>query len=127
MTKTKFQQEFVIHVSPSMLYQYFTSPSNMGEWFADNVNSRGSLYTFIWEGAEEQAELIQKKPDDESARYKWLEDDEEETYFEFAIVVDDITKDVSLVITDFAEEDEIEEAKMLWQNQINDLKHNLGA
>ena len=126
MTKTKFQQEFVIHVSPSMLYQYFTSPSNMGEWFADNVNSRGSLYTFIWEGAEEQAELIQKKPD-ESARYKWLEDDEEETYFEFAIVVDDITKDVSLVITDFAEEDEIEEAKMLWQNQINDLKHNLGA
>jgi hypothetical protein len=43
------------------------------------------------------------------------------------IIVDEITKDVSLFITDFAEEDEVEEAKMLWANQISDLKQVLGS
>ena len=43
------------------------------------------------------------------------------------IQVDEITKDVSLIVTDFTEEDELEEAKMLWDNQIADLKHVLGS
>ncbi len=43
-------------------------------------------------------------------------------YFEIRIQVDEITKDVSLMVTDFAEEDEIEEAKMLWDNQISRFK-----
>lgn len=47
--------------------------------------------------------------------------------FELRIQVDDITKDVSLMITDFAEEDEIEEGKMLWDNMISDLKQILGS
>ena len=31
------------------------------------------------------------------------------------------------MVTDFAEEDEVEEAKMLWTNQISDLKQVLGS
>ncbi len=34
---------------------------------------------------------------------------------------DEITKDVSIVISDFADEDELEENKLLWENQISDL------
>ena len=44
--------------------------------------------------------------------------DEEKNHFEFKIQVDALTKDVSLIITDFAEKDEIEESKMLWEKQI---------
>ena len=43
------------------------------------------------------------------------------------IIVDEITKDVSLFITDFAEEDEVDEAKMLWDNQVSDLKQVIGS
>lgn len=126
MTKEKFQLEIPIHASPSMLYQYFSTPSGLGEWFADNVNSRGELYTFIWDGAEEEAKLLSKK-NDERARFQWTDDEGEDVYFEFKIQVDALTKDVSLIITDFAEEDEMEEAKMLWENQIAELKHTIGA
>ncbi|MBT3546270.1 MAG: SRPBCC domain-containing protein, partial [Flavobacterium sp.] len=52
---------------------------------------------------------------------------DDESYFEFRIQVDEITKDVSLMVTDFAEEDEVEESKMLWENQIDELKHRIGA
>jgi len=125
-TKIKFEIEFPIHASPHMLYQYFGTPSGLSEWFADNVNSRGELYTFIWDGSEEQAKVLQERPD-EKIKFKWLEDEDAKTYFEFRIEVDEITKDVSLIVTDFADEDELDESKMFWENQIDELKHTIGA
>ncbi|MDO5981864.1 START-like domain-containing protein [Flavivirga spongiicola] len=125
--KVKFDIEFPIHASPQLLYQYISTPSGLSEWFSDNVNSRGELFTFIWDDSEEQAKLLSKKSG-ERIKFKWLNDEDDQTsYFEIRIQVDEITKDVSLMVTDFAEEDEIEEAKMLWENQISDLKQVLGS
>jgi len=124
--KIKVQIEFPIHASPKMLYQYFSSASGLSEWFADNVNSRGEIFTFIWDGAEEEAKVLSKKSD-VKIRFKWLESEDDDSYFEFRIQVDELTKDVSLMITDFAEEDEVEESKMFWENQISELKHRIGA
>ncbi len=123
--KTKFEMEFVIQSSPQLLYNYISTPSGLSEWFADNVNSRGELFTFIWDGAEENAKLLKRKSD-EFVRFSWEENDDS-TYFEMRIIVDEITKDVSLFISDFAEEDEMDEVKMLWRNQIADLKQVLGS
>ncbi|MBC2840366.1 START-like domain-containing protein [Robiginitalea sp. SC105] len=123
--KTKFEIEFVIQSSPQLLFQYLATPSGLSEWFADNVNSRGERFTFIWDGAEEVARLLKRKTD-EFVRFAW-EYNEDDTYFEMRIIVDEITKDVSLFISDFAEEDELEEAKMLWHNQVADLKQVLGS
>ncbi|MFD1294367.1 START-like domain-containing protein [Lutibacter holmesii] len=124
--KIKFEIEFPIHASPHMLYQYFGTPSGLSEWFADNVNSRGEVFTFIWDGAEERAKVLQERPD-EKIKFKWEEDEDPKSFFEFRLEIDDITKDVSLIVTDFAEEDEVDEAKMFWENQIDELKHTIGA
>ncbi len=123
--KVKYQIEFVIQSSPHMLYQYLATPSGLSEWFADNVNSRGEKFTFIWDGAEEDAKLIKRKSD-EFVKFAW-EDEEDDSFFEMKIIVDEITSDVSLFITDFAEEDEVDEAKMLWANQVSSLKQVLGS
>lgn len=123
--KIKFEIEFVIQSSPQLLYQYISNPSGLSEWFADNVNSRGELFTFIWDGSEEEAKLLKRKSD-EFVKFTWTEN-EDDSFFEMRIIVDEITKDVSLFITDFAEDDELEESKMLWTNQISDLKHVLGS
>jgi hypothetical protein len=90
------------------------------------VNSRGKIYTFIWDGSEEVAEKIGQKTD-VYIRFKWQEDEDEDSFFEFRIEVDDLTKDVSLLVVDFAEEDEVEESKMFWENQIGELKHVIGG
>jgi len=124
--KIKYEMEFPIQVSPSLLYQYISTPSGMSEWYADNVNSRGEYFTFIWEGSEEKARLLGKKSG-ERIKFRWVDDEESDYYFELRIQVDDITKDVSLMITDFAEEDEIEEGKMLWENMVTNLKQILGS
>ncbi|HKJ48143.1 MAG TPA: START-like domain-containing protein [Christiangramia sp.] len=124
--KIKYEMEFPIQASPSLLYQYISTPSGLSEWYADNVNSRGEFFTFIWEGSEEKAKLMSKKSD-ERIKFKWIDDEDTPYFFELRIQVDDITKDVSLMITDFAEDDEVEEGKMLWDNMISDLKQILGS
>ena len=123
--KIKYELEFPIQASPNMLYQYISSASNLSEWFADNVNSRGKVFSFFWDGTEEKAELISFK-NNKYVRFKWLEI-EDDSFFEINIVVDELTKDVSLVIFDFADEDEVEEGKMLWESQISDLKQVIGS
>lgn len=124
--KIKFEIEFVVQASPSLLFQYMATPSGMSEWFADNVNSRGEFYTFIWDGSEEKAILLGKK-NGERIKFRWVEDEDEDYYFELRIQVDEITKDVSLMVTDFAEEDEVDEGKMFWENQISELKQVIGS
>jgi|TARA_B100000242_G_scaffold289843_1_gene260302 uncharacterized protein YndB with AHSA1/START domain len=123
--KIKYELEFPIQASPNMLYQYISTASSLSEWFADNVNSRGKIFSFFWDGVEEKAELMSYK-NNKYVRFKWLENDDE-TFFEINIVVDELTKDVSLVVFDFAEEDEVEEGKMLWESQISDLKQVIGS
>ena len=123
--KIKYEREFPIQASPNMLYQYISSASSLSEWYADNVNSRGKIFSFFWDGVEEQAELVSSK-NNQFVKFKWLEEDDN-YYFEIKIVVDELTKDVSLMVTDFSEEDEVEESKMLWESQIADLKQVLGS
>jgi uncharacterized protein YndB with AHSA1/START domain len=125
--KVKFEIEFTIQASPQLIYQYISTPSGLSEWFSDNVNSRGEFFTFIWDDSQEKAKLISKKTG-ERIKFRWITDEDDQTsYFEIKIQVDEITKDVSLIITDFAEEDEVEESKMLWENQISSLKQVLGS
>ena len=126
--KNSYSIEYDFHASKQMLFQYLSTPSGLGEWFADSVNSRGESFTFIWDDSEEYAKILKKK-NNELVRFQWDTDAEEGNsyYFEFKIQVDDLTNDVSLIVTDFAEEDELEESKMLWDNLISTLKQTLGS
>ena len=125
--RIKFEMEFPIKVSQKLLFQYISTPSGLSEWFADNVNSRGEIFIFIWNDSEESAKLI-RKINNEKIQFQWLDDEETDYYFELRIQFDEITKDVSLIVTDFAEdEEEAEESKLLWTNQISDLKKVLGS
>jgi uncharacterized protein YndB with AHSA1/START domain len=126
--KVKYELEFPINASPQLLYQYISTPSGLSEWFADNVNSRGEIYTFIWDDTKERARLISKKGG-ERIKFRWIDENEKDTeyYFELKIMEDEITKDVSLVIVDFCYKGEEDESALLWQNQVSDLKHVIGS
>ncbi len=60
-SKIRYEIEFPINSSPQLLYQYISTPSGLSEWFADNVNSRGEFFTFIWNDSQEKARLASKK------------------------------------------------------------------
>ena len=126
--KIFYSLEFDFQASPQLLFQYLSTPSGLSEWFADNVNSRGEDFVFIWDDSEEEAKMIQSK-NNERVRFQWMNDEEdsEDYYFEFKIQVDEITKDLSLIISDFSDDDEVEESKLFWRSLIADLKQVLGS
>lgn len=122
----KFQLEYPIHSSINILYKRLFTPSGLSEWFADDVHIRNDVYTFFWDGSEQSAKLINKK-ENKFVRFHWVDNDDE-SYFEFAIQIDDLTNDVSLIITDFAEDEQEKEGNaLLWDTQVENLKHALGS
>lgn len=128
MTKEKIQLEFLIKTSSRILYTLISTPSGLSEWFSDDVNVANNVYTFFWDGSEESARLLNKKRD-VFTRFRWLNDEEEEndSYFEFRIKIDEITNEVAFIITDYCEPDEVEETTALWTSQVDNLKHVLGS
>lgn len=127
-TKIKYQLEYVINTAPKLLYSRLTTPSGLAEWFADDVHIKGQNFIFIWDKIEQEAKVILKKPN-EYIRFKWLDDesDDKEIYFEFLITKEELTGDVALIITDFADDDEISQSSELWDKQITVLKRALGV
>ena len=124
---TKYTLEFPINSSVNILYNRLSSASGLSEWFADDVMIKDKIFTFFWDGSDQKAKLLKLKTN-QFIRFKWEENDTQEDYFEFLIQVDEITLDVSLMITDFAEDeqDQKEQAE-LWNKQISILKRAIGS
>ncbi len=127
MSYIKYTLEYPLRTSQSVLYRRISTPAGLSEWFADNVIIKENILTFYWEGSEERAKILKLKKGD-FVKYKWLDnDDPNDNYFELVIQIDDMTKDISLIITDFAEDEyEKEEGKLLWDKQIENLKSAIG-
>jgi uncharacterized protein YndB with AHSA1/START domain len=124
--KNKLVLEYIIYASPKLLYEFITTPSGLTEWFADDVNIQGNMYTFEWEGAKQQAEVL-NITEGKSIRLRWT-DRTPDTYFEFRIEKNELTYELSLVITDFAETaEEKNSLEVLWQGQVQRLMKVIGS
>ncbi len=121
----KYELEYTLNTSTKVVFTRISTPSGLAEWFAEDVNLKKGKFTFLWEGTEQIAEVVSKK-DNKYIRFKWEDDTEDECYFEFKIHKDELTGDLALLITDFAEEDEKEDAIDLWDSQISELKRVIG-
>jgi hypothetical protein len=125
MARVKYTLEFPTRAKPELLYGYISTASGLATWFADDVNVNGKIFTFIWDGAQETAELVSKKIN-KMTKYKWLDRGADE-FVMFEIVRDDLTDDVSLLITDFEEEDELNDARAVWEVCVDQLKMTIGG
>jgi uncharacterized protein YndB with AHSA1/START domain len=125
MSKIQFEIEYLVHSSTLILYNCISNPSSLEEWFADSVNQKGDRFTFKWEDEERQATLLSSKKN-QFICWQWDEKDFDDTFFEMRIKVDEMTNDIALIITDFCDEGDEEDARMLWDLAIDDLHRVIG-
>ncbi len=118
--------EFTLNATPKILYGMLTTPSGLSEWFADDVNVKDDLYTFMWDGGDESAMLLHKQKD-QSVRFQWEDDKGEDYYFEFLLKLDALTQDLALIVVDFAEDSEKESTINLWGTQVEKLRRVIGG
>ena len=124
--KSLLKLEFFINVSPVILFPRLSTAGGLVEWFADDIRVKEDIFTFIWNGTEYPARLLHQKKN-QYIRFKWLDDHDDQAYFEFKIIEDDLTGDTALIVTDFAEEEEKLDISNLWEKQIDNLKKSLGV
>jgi len=124
MSKQIFTLEFPVRCSPSILYEFLSTPTGLSEWFADKVDERDGTFYFGWDGSVEKAEVVESESD-KFIRFHWLAAPAGE-YFEMRIEKSEITNQTILVIKDFAEKKDIKDQTLLWDHQIKDLFHRLG-
>jgi uncharacterized protein YndB with AHSA1/START domain len=124
--RLKYELEYTLNCSPKVLFSRLSTPEGLTEWFADDVIVDGDIFTFSWEKSESKARLVAIK-ENRFVRFEWLDDtNEESNYFEFRINIEELSGSLALIITDFTETGEIDDANDLWDTQITDLKRALG-
>lgn len=124
--RSKFELEYSLNCSPKVLFSRLSTPEGLGEWFAEKVNVEGDLFSFYWNNTASKARLSALK-DNKLVRFEWMGiKNEDSNYFEFKINIEELTGDLALIISDFAEPEEKEDAIYLWDSQITDLKRMLG-
>lgn len=119
-----FTLEFPVRCSPSILYEFLSTPAGLQEWFADKVDERENLFSFSWNGTTDKA-VLQESELDKFVRFHWTHSAKDE-YFEFRIEKSEVTNLTILVIKDFAEKGEVKDQSQLWDYQVKDLFHRLG-
>lgn len=124
-TKTKVVLEYVLSSqSIPMIWDAIATAPGLTSWFADDVASDGKNFSFIWGKHESRvAELINCRQNT-YVRFHWL-DEEPGTYFELRILKNDLTSNYSLEITDFADSDDEDDVRSLWDTSIDAL-HRCG-
>lgn len=124
--RKKIELEYIFASSIKVLFSRLSTPAGLSEWFADDVCQKGEQFIFIWNATEHPATLLDTK-NNNYVRFRWDDAEDEDEYFEFAIHQQPLTGDVALLITDFADEDDVADSTELWSKQIDMLHRNLGA
>lgn len=125
--KGLYSIEYEMNSSPDVLFEFISTPGGLEKWFADRVYIIESNFIFNWEDGEKRLARQIGLKEREWVRFHWL-DEPEKRYFEFKIVIDDLTSEVALIVSDFADTPaEKEESTRLWNQQISDLHHSIGS
>jgi uncharacterized protein YndB with AHSA1/START domain len=123
--KQLFTLEYPVRCSPSILYEFLSSPSGLQEWFADKVDERDKVFSFSWNGTVDKAEVLDVELE-KFIRFHWTHSPKEE-FFEFRIEKSEVTNQTILIIKDFADKKDIKDQSLLWSSQVKDLFHRLGS
>lgn len=126
MERVKLSLEFLFRASPTIVYTFLTTPACLIRWFCDEVDIQGETFTFMWSGAEEVAELIEDI-ENERVRFKWEDADDEAEFLDFNISKSPVTGETIVMITDFCDEDEMDDQRQLWESQMGQLRKEMGG
>ena len=130
MGKQKIDIEYPLAIkSPALIWEQISSAHGLERWFADHVNEEDGVFTFTWgepwtEQDIREAHVLESVVNDH-IRMKWDEEDDD-SYFEMRIDKSDLTHQLNLLITDFAEDDDVDGLKILWESMLDRLHRASG-
>lgn len=126
MERISFKSEFLFRASPTIIYKFLTTPDCLIRWFCDDCNVVDGRYTFIWDGEEEIA-IVLEDIENEELKLEWEEFEGEGEFLYFQLGRSEVTGETILEITAFCDEDEREEEEQFWVTQMEALRRASGG
>lgn len=126
MSRVTIELEYLLKASPTIVYNFLTTPACLVRWFCDKIDIVGETYSFFWQDYLQTAELV-LDIEDEHLKFKWQEGEYENEYLEYIISTSPVTNETILKIIDFCDEDDQGSQRQLWDSQIKQMKAEMGA
>ncbi len=134
MGKQKINIEYPLTTtSPAIIWEQISSAHGLERWFADHVTEENNIITFTWGEAWTEQDIrkarILEAVKHDHIRLKWDyedEDEDDESFWEMSIVKSDLTNHLNLIITDFADDDDADGLKILWESSLDRLHRASG-
>ena len=130
MGKQKIDIEYpLMTTSPNIVWEQISSAHGLERWLADHVTEEDGVFTFIWGEPWTQqdirkAQLVEFVKNDHITLH-W-EEEEDDSFLEMRIEKSDLTNNLNLLITDFAEDDDADGLKILWESNLDRLHRASG-
>ena len=130
MGKQKIDIEYPLATkSHNIIWDQISSAHGLERWFADHVTEENGTYTFTWgepwtEQDIRRAQLVEYVKYDH-IRLQWEEEDQD-SYWEMRIGQSELTHELNLQITDFAEDDDADGLRILWESNLDRLHRASG-
>ena len=133
MAKQRIDIEYPLTTeSPNIVWEQISSAHGLERWLADHVTEEDGVFVFTWgepwtEQDIRRAQLIEYVKYDH-IRLQWDEDEDEgeNVYWEMRIEKSDLTGHLNLLITDFADDDDVDGLKILWESNLDRLHRASG-
>ncbi len=127
MEKQKIHLQYPLNAtSKTILWNAISTPSGLEGWFADSVQSDDKTVTFYWGKTESRSAEIVAMRAYSFIRFRWTDLKGARDYFEFKMSNSELTNDFTLEIIDFAAENEVDDARELWNSQVETLRRVCG-
>ena len=132
MTKQRIDIEYPLATkSLNIAWDLISTAHGLERWIADHVTEEDGVFTFTWgepwtEQDIRKAQLIEYVKYDH-IKLKWeYDEDDDDSYWEMSIGKSELTNLLNLFITDFAEDDDADGLKILWESNLDRLHRASG-
>lgn len=131
MAKQQMKMEQVLRSSSqSIIWNYISSADGMSRWLADKVQGDDNQLTFVWGDLWRHHEIrkanVLKKIKNSYIRLRWDDEEDSNAYVELRMEKNELTNDYVLLITDYANEEDIDSLRDLWEDNLERLHRNTG-
>ena len=123
--RVPYTLEYGFKAKADLLYTYLSIPFNLSVWFADKVEVVNDVFHFYWKDSKESAKIF-KQSFKKKVVFHWVERPGEE-YLTFLIETDDLTGSTTLTVSDVDFDDQLDQARMVWDVAIDKLKKLVGG
>ncbi len=114
---------------PDIVWQLISTDHGLGRWIADEVIEKDGVISFTWgqpwaDHHTLTANVVERERNSH-IKFKWT-DEEDDSFWEMRIGKSELTGELCLCVSDYAQEDDIDDLHLLWDGNMERLHESSG-